>query len=101
MKVARALISFIDGSYLYVELSRRVEAGDTMLMCEKIVGLPDGTPADKPTIALGIQRLAAASEGLEVLIPMARINGINTLEEFLGKQIPKDVEALWRKPRGQ
>lgn len=99
MKVARALVSFIDGSYLYVELSRKIEFGDAMLMCERVVGLPDGTPADKPTIAVALANLARAGEGVEVVIPFARVNGVNVLEEFLGKQVASDIEALWDIPK--
>jgi hypothetical protein len=96
VKVALALVSFIDGSYLYVELSKKIEPADASLYCERIVGLPDGMPADKPTIAVAIQRMATAGESLEVIIPMSRINGINIQEEFLGKQVASDIEALWK-----
>lgn len=99
MKVARALISFIDGSYLYVELSRKIDATDSLLMCERVVGVPDGTPMDKPTIAVALQNLARAGEGVEVVIPLSRVNGINVLEEFLAKQVASDIEALWNLPK--
>jgi len=99
MKVARAIVSFIDGSYLFVELSRKVEATDTMIICERVVGLPQGTPADKPSIAVSMMQLGSA-ESVEVIIPMSRINGINVQEEFLAKQVSKDIADMWQPPAG-
>ena len=95
MKVARALVNFIDGSYLYIELSKKIDSTDTMLCCERVVGLPEGAPQDKPTAAVGLLRTAQAGAGVEIFIPMARINGINILEEFLAKQVASDIQALW------
>jgi hypothetical protein len=102
VKVARALISFIDGSYLFVEMAKKVAPTDAVLFLEKVVGLPEGAPADKPTIAVALQRMTASGPYIEVLIPMARVNGIQILEEFLGKQVASDIEALWTtKERGK
>ena len=99
MKVARGLVSFIDGSYLFVELAKKVEHTDTMLYCERIVGLPDGTPTDKPTIAVAMTYLASAGESIEVLIPISRINAISIQEEFLAKQVAKDIQDMWTPPK--
>ena len=96
MKVARALINFIDGSYLYVELSKKIESADLVLCCERVVGLPEGSAMDKPTIAVNLQRLAQAGEAVEFFIPLARVNGINILEEFLAKQVASDIQELWQ-----
>lgn len=96
MKVARALVNFIDGSFLYVELSRKVDSADGMLCCERVVGLPEGSPMDKPTIAVNLMRLSQAGAPMEFFIPMARVNGISILEEFLAKQVASDIEELWK-----
>ena len=48
---------------------------------------------------MSILRTAQAGAGVEVLIPLARINGINILEEFLAKQVASDIQELW-KPEG-
>lgn len=96
MKVARALVNFIDGSYLYVEMSKKLDSADGMLCCERVVGLPEGSPMDKPTIAVNLLRLSQAGEPVEFFIPMARVNGINVLEEFLAKQVASDIEELWK-----
>lgn len=95
-KVAKALISFVDGSFLYAELARKVERVDQVLYCNKILGLPDGTPADKPTIANAILRQSKAGAGLDHLIPMNRINCIGIIEEYLGKDVPSDMKDLWK-----
>jgi hypothetical protein len=95
-KVARALVSFLDGSFLYVELSKKVDRMDQILFCNKILGLPDGTPAEKPTIANTILRQSKAGGDEDHLIPMSRINCISILEEFLGKDVPSDMRDLWK-----
>ena len=94
-KVARALISFIDGSFLYIDLAKKIEGHDQMLFCNKIIGVPEGTPADKPTIANAVVRQAKAGACVEMLIPMVRINAVSIQEEFLGKDIPSDMQQLW------
>ena len=98
MKVARAIVSFIDGSYLFVELAQKVAATDTILVCERVVGLPQGVPADKPSIASSMMQLGS-TDCVELLIPLSRFNGINIQEEFLAKQVSKDIEDMW-KPAG-
>lgn len=98
MKVARALVAFIDGSFLFVELSRMPEAGDQNMFCDSLIGLPNGTPADKPTVATTLMRLCAGNaKPEEIVIPMARISGINVQEEYTGKEIKSDVQAIWSK----
>lgn len=96
MKVARVLVNFIDGSFLYVELSKKMESTDTILSCERVVGLPEGSPMDKPTIAVNLMRLSQAGEPMEFIIPMARVNGVSILEEFLAKQVASDIQELWK-----
>lgn len=94
-KVQQALVNFIDGSYLYVELAKKVDAGDTALMCFKIVGLPDGAPTDKPSIASSVVRTSSAGGCLEMVIPMSRVNCVSIQEEFLGKSVPSDMKSMW------
>jgi hypothetical protein len=94
-KVARALVSFIDGSFLFVFLAKKIEGSDQVLFCNKVIGTPEGTPADKPTIANAVMRQAKAGECLEMMIPMVRINAVAIQEEFLGKDIPTDMQQLW------
>lgn len=94
-KVQQALINFIDGSYLYVELSRKVDATDLALVCFKVVGLPDGAPTDKPSIASSVVRTATAGNCVEMVIPLSRINCISIQEEFLGKSVPSDMKNMW------
>jgi len=95
-KVARALVSFIDGSFLYVDLAKKIEGPDQSLFCNKIIGVPEGTPADKPTIANAVLRQSKAGACLEMMIPMGRVNGVTIQEEFLGKDIPSDMQELWK-----
>ena len=95
-RVAKALVCFVDNSYLYVELSKKPEAGDSMLLCWKIIGLPENAPADKPTMAAGITRTASAGNCIEMHIPMARITCVSIQQEFLGKEVPNDMEELWK-----
>ncbi|MFA6450676.1 MAG: hypothetical protein WCX65_14475 [bacterium] len=95
-KVARALVSFIDGSFVYVDLAKKIEGKDQSLFCHKIIGVPEGTPADKPTIANAVVRQSKAGACLEMMIPMNRINAIAIQEEFLGKDIPTDMQDLWK-----
>ena len=94
-KVAKALLSFIDGSFLYVELSKKVVPVDQILFCNKVIGVPEGTPADKPTIANSVVRQSKAGACVEMLIPISRVNSISLQEEFLGKDIPTDMQNLW------
>jgi hypothetical protein len=94
-KVARALISFIDGSFLYVDLGKKIDTRDQLIYCNKIIGVPEGTPADKPTIANAVVRQSKAGACLEMLIPFSRINSLSIQEEFLGKDIPADMQNLW------
>jgi len=94
-KVARALISFIDGSFLYVELAKKIDSGDQIVLCNKVIGVPEGTPADKPTIANALVRQSKAGVCLEMMIPVTRINAVSIQEEFLGKDIPTDMQNLW------
>jgi hypothetical protein len=95
-KAAKVLISFIDGSYLYALLSKKLEPDDALLMCHSIIGLPEGSPADKPTIAASIVRQTKAGAPVEFVIPMSRINGISVIEEYLGKDVPSDMQDLWK-----
>jgi hypothetical protein len=95
MKVARALVAFIDGSFLFVELARRPEAMDQNLICDSVVGLPNNTPADKPSIAVSLARLGSGNKPVEFVIPMARISGINVQDEYLDTEIKKDVVDMW------
>jgi hypothetical protein len=95
-KVARALVSFIDGSFLYADLAKKIEGPDQVLFCSKIIGVPEGTPADKPTIANAVVRQSKAGVCLEMMIPMVRINAVAIQEEFLGKDIPSDMQELWK-----
>lgn len=97
MKVARALVAFIDGSFLFVELSRKPEPMDQNMFCDSIVGLPNGTPADKATIATSLARLGSGGQAVEIVIPMSRVSGINIQEEHGDKSIKGDVQALWSK----
>ncbi len=94
-KVAKVLISFIDGSFLYAEISKKIEGADQVLFCNKIIGVPEGTPTDKPTIANAILRQSMAGTCVELFIPMTRINAVSVQEEFLGKDIPADMQQLW------
>ncbi|HOO56528.1 MAG TPA: hypothetical protein PLN69_06880 [bacterium] len=94
-QAAKVLISFIDGSFLYAALSKRVETTDTYLICNKIIGTPEGTAADKPTIANAINRQSKVGTCQEMLIPLARINGISIQEEYIGKDVPTDMQQLW------
>jgi hypothetical protein len=94
-KVARVLLSFIDGSYLYADLAKKIEGSDQVLFCSKVIGVPEGTPADKPTIANAIFRQATAGTCVEMMIPTNRVNAISIQEEFLGKDIPTDMQELW------
>ncbi|MFH1539334.1 MAG: hypothetical protein ABIH66_10275, partial [bacterium] len=78
-KLSKALVAFADGSFLFVELSKAIGPHDNALFCSSIIGLPDGTPADKPTIATSLYRLAKAGETQEFVIPMNRVNGVSIL----------------------
>jgi len=95
-KVARALICFVDNSFLYAELSKKPEAQDNMIQCFKIVGLPEGAPSDKPTMASNIVRTAGAGNCLEMDIPISRVSCVSIQEEYLGKDVPDDMKALWK-----
>lgn len=95
-KVAKALLNFIDGSYLYAELSKKPEGHDTTLICFKVIGMPENSPKDKPSMALTVQRTAAAAKHMETMIPMSRIHCITLLEEYLGKDVPNDMQDLWK-----
>lgn len=94
-KISKALIAFADSSFLFVELSRTILPADGSLFCASIVGLPNGTPMDKPTMATSIYRLAQAGQFTEIMLPMSRINGVSILEEYPKKGISKDIEMLW------
>ncbi len=95
-KVAKALINFIDGSYLYAELSKKPAGNDSMLLCFRVIGMPENSPKDKPSLALNVQRTASASKDSETMIPMSRIHCITILEEYLGKDVPNDMQELWK-----
>lgn len=95
-KIAKALVNFIDGSFLFVELGKKIDVNDTILNCSRLVGLPDGTPADKPTIATATFRAYKMTNGVEVHIPYSRINCIVIQEEYIGKDISSDIENLWK-----
>ncbi|MEW5946504.1 MAG: hypothetical protein AB1742_09925 [bacterium] len=94
-KLCKALVAFADGSFLFVELSKRIEPQDTVLFCSSVLGLPNGAAADKPTAAVSVFRLARAGESHEITVPMNRVNGVSILEEYIKKEISKDVEELW------
>jgi hypothetical protein len=95
-RACRVLINFVDGSFMYAELSKKIESNDTMLICHKVLGLPEGTPADKPTIAGAVMRTAKAGECLEMAIPVARVGAVSVQEEYLGKDVPNDMKELWK-----
>lgn len=94
-RVSKVLINFIDGSYLYAELSRKIEGGDTILLCHKIIGLPEGAPTDKPTIAGAVVRTANSGECVEMAIPVARVASVSIQEANLGKDVPSDMQGMW------
>jgi len=95
-RVSKALINFIDGSFLYVELGKKIDTTDSILLCHKVIGLPEGTPADKPTMASSIVRVAKAGVCLEMAIPITRIGSVSVQEEYLGKDVPSDMREMWK-----
>ena len=95
IRLCKALVAFSDGSFLFVELSKKVEPKENILFCSTILGLPEGVSADHPNIAASINRLSTAGTSLEILIPLTRINGISIIEEYIRKEIASDVEELW------
>lgn len=78
-----------------------MESQDNVIFCSSILGLPDGVAEDKPNIAASINRLKSAGDSHEVMIPMARINGISIVEEYIRKEISSDVEELWADKKGK
>ncbi len=94
-KVAKAVVNFIDGSNLVVELDKKVEAQDAVIICTRILGLPDGTPADKPTIATVTFRTYMISKSIGAMIPFSRINSVNIQEEYSGKEVASDIKKMW------